>query len=65
MFEYLELVQNASKHTLQSYRTDVQKFFAASMTLAGRNLDPHELSEDLIRNYSEWLTEQGYRSKMI
>lgn len=64
-FQHLQFDQQASDHTLQAYRTDLHQFLAVVTTQAGKVVKPEDLSEDLIRDYSEWLTSQGYRPSTI
>lgn len=61
----LQFEQEASEHTLQAYRTDLQQFFAVITTQAGSVITPHEITDELIRRYSEWLSAQGYRPTTI
>jgi len=63
--QFLQYEQNASEHTLQAYRTDLQQFLAVITTRAGRSVSPQELSQELITSYSEWLFAQGYRPTTI
>jgi integrase/recombinase XerD len=61
----LEFVQNASEHTLQAYRTDLQQFLTVINAQAGSPIPPHDLSRELISSYSEWIAAQGYRPATI
>jgi integrase/recombinase XerD len=63
--QQLQYEQKASEHTLQAYRTDLQQFLAVITTQAGSAITPQELTEEFIRRYSEWLSEQGYRPTTI
>lgn len=62
---HLQFEQEASEHTLQAYQTDLQQFFAVITTQAGSVITPHEITDELIRRYSEWLSAQGYRPTTI
>ncbi len=64
-FHHLQFDQEASDHTVQAYRTDLEQFLAVVTTQAGRVVTPEDFSEDLIRDYSMWLASQGYRSSTI
>jgi site-specific recombinase XerD len=61
----LEFEQSASEHTLQAYKTDLRQFIVFVTTQAGKELSPIDLSEELIRSYTDWLRAQGYRPATI
>jgi integrase/recombinase XerD len=61
----LEFEQRASHHTLQAYKTDLDQFLAVISTQLGITPSPHDISQDLIQRYSEWLHDQGYRKSTI
>ncbi|TFH35466.1 MAG: hypothetical protein E4G99_07255, partial [Anaerolineales bacterium] len=63
--EHLQNNQHASVHTLQAYKTDLQQFLVVITTQAGGAFAPQELSEAIVRSYSEWLQTQGYRPATI
>jgi integrase/recombinase XerD len=61
----LEYQKNASEHTLQAYRTDLQQFLTVINAQAGSPITPQDLSVELISNYSEWIAAQGYQPATI
>ncbi len=63
--QYLEHEQDASVHTLQAYKTDLEQFHAVITTQAGSSLSPQALTPDVIQGYSDWLSAQGYKPTTI
>jgi integrase/recombinase XerD len=61
----LEYQKNASEHTLQAYRTDLQQFLTVINTQAGSPITPQDLSTGLISSFSEWIAAQGYQPATI
>jgi integrase/recombinase XerD len=63
--DHLEFDQKASKHTLQAYRTDLQQFLAVITTHVGSPITPQQLTPELLKQFTGWLEEQGYRPTTI
>ncbi len=63
---HLALEKNASAYTVKSYREDLTQaldFFR--QRLAGRPLEPGQLTTRLLRAYMAWLHEQGYAKTTV
>ncbi len=65
-FRYLKVEKNASPHTIVSYRTDIEHFFAFAAAKLGMNEVPlTAVTPILIRAYLANLKEEGYARRTI
>ncbi len=65
-FRYLKVQKNASPHTLASYRTDIEQFFAfAAATQGQAEVKPATVTPILIRAYLASLKEEDYARRTI
>lgn len=65
-FRYLKVQKNASPHTLASYRTDIEQFFAfAAATQGQTEVKPATVTPILIRAYLASLKEEDYARRTI
>lgn len=65
-FRYLKVEKNASPHTIVSYRTDIEHFFAFAAAKLGMNEVPlAAVTPILIRAYLANLKEEGYARRTI
>src|SRR5262245_45447854 len=63
---HLAMEKNASTLTVKAYREDLTQaleFFRGR--LAGRSLEPNQLTARLLRAYLAWLHEQGYSKPTV
>jgi integrase/recombinase XerD len=63
--DYQKEVKRSSENTLSAYQADLEQFTQVIYALSGIRLEPRELTAAIIKDYADWLPQQGYQPSTI